>query len=317
MKIYRETEMSTEKWHADITITDDLVKHCLHHQFPTLAIQTLRCIGEGWDNKVYLINEELVFRFPRRNIAVQLIERENAVLTQLQSIQEVAIPNPIYLGKPSALYPYPFHGYKIIPGRSGCHAQLTSQQRTASIVPLTAFLKQLHQISASQALILGAKPPVFDRTDVQTATAALTEVAQKIIARNIAFIDMNIFQTEIQTAQSITLSPEQHCLIHGDLYCRHLIFNEGQLTGIIDWGDVAINHKAVDLAVLWSFYPASCHAYFLAHYGEVDPATWAYARFLGIYGTLTILLYAFDTHDALLVQEAMQSIHRINPHLFR
>lgn len=306
----------SEKWHADITITDALVTNCLTHQFPTLPIQTLRCIGEGWDNKVYLINEEFIFRFPRRNIAIQLIERENAVLTKLQSIQEVAIPNPIYLGNASEYYPYPFHGYRMISGQSGCHAYLTPQQRIASIVPLTAFLKQLHQINATQALALGAKPQVFDRTDVHTATTTLTEVVQKIIARKIAFIDMSIFQNEIDTALQIPLAREEQCLIHGDLYCRHLMFNEGQLRGIIDWGDVGINNKAVDLAVLWSFYPSSCHAYFLTHYGEVDPATWAYARFLGIYGALTILLYAFDTHDTLLAQEAMQSINRINPHLF-
>jgi aminoglycoside phosphotransferase (APT) family kinase protein len=33
------------------------------------------------------------------------------------------------------------------------------------------------------------------------------------------------------------------------------MFNQGRLTGIIDWGNTGINNRAVDLAVIFSFYP--------------------------------------------------------------
>lgn len=105
------------------------------------------------------------------------------------------------------------------------------------------------------------------------------------------------------------------CLVHGDLYCRHLLFNQGKLSGIIDWGDTGINHKAVDLSVMWSFYPPSCHSLFFELYGEVNPITWQYARFLGLYIMLTILLYGHAIDDKLLVAEATRAIRCINEDL--
>ena len=40
-------------------------------------------MGAGWDNTAYLVNGEWVFRFPRRTIAVPLLEAEGRVLPKL------------------------------------------------------------------------------------------------------------------------------------------------------------------------------------------------------------------------------------------
>ena len=78
--------MGTELWHPDIIVTDDLVKYCIEEQFIELApIVSVKCIGEGWDNKVFLVDEKFIFRFVHSKIASQLIARENAVLKNLQS----------------------------------------------------------------------------------------------------------------------------------------------------------------------------------------------------------------------------------------
>src|SRR5262245_21292901 len=127
-------------WHADIEITEELVRNCLQMQFPSLApIKTLQCIGEGLDNLVFLVNKNLIFRFPRRKVAVQLIERENNVLKNLQSMFNLAIPNPQYIGHSTDQYPYPFQGYAMLKGISGCHANLSPQDRNASLPLLATF----------------------------------------------------------------------------------------------------------------------------------------------------------------------------------
>lgn len=307
--------MNNELWHADIPITDELVKECLHHQFPLLApIKKIQCIGEGWDNKVFLINEKIIFRFPRRKIAVELIERENKILKNLYPIAAIDIPNPKYIGQPSSCYPYPFQGYDIIKGVSGCHAQLSTQARIASLRTLAIFLKQLHSVNETQALSLGAKPSMFDRTNIKKAVNELTERVDKIIARKLCIINEHNFQQEITMAQKVEL-PTDKCLIHGDLYCKHLLFNENKLTAIIDWGDVGINNRSVDLSVIWSFYPNSCHQQFFEIYGAVDSATWQYARFLGLYSSLTLILYGHATNDILLIEESTNAVKRINADL--
>ena len=145
--------MSAKEWHADINITESIAKSCIEQQFEQLTpLQSITCIGEGWDNKVFLINETIIFRFPRRKVAIQLIETENILLKNIQSRFSLYIPNPIYIGKPGADYPYPFQGYPILRGSSGCQANLTTNERDASIEPLARFLKELHSITEHEAL---------------------------------------------------------------------------------------------------------------------------------------------------------------------
>jgi hypothetical protein len=56
--------MGAELWYADIAVTEDLVTTCLQNQFSSLMpIISLECIGEGWDNKVFLLNEKIIFRY--------------------------------------------------------------------------------------------------------------------------------------------------------------------------------------------------------------------------------------------------------------
>ncbi len=306
--------MGTELWHSDIKITESAVQRSIENQFPMLApLQNIKLIGEGWDNKVFLINNEIIFRFPRRRVAIELIERENKVLDYLNSIIKIAIPNPKYIGHPDSHYPHPFHGYHIIPGKSGCTAELTPRNRIESLKPLALFLKQLHSIQEKQALSIGAKAQVFDRTQKVNIIDQLCERIAKINDKQICTLNTKVLQYEIEQIKDITLPMDDKVLVHGDLYSRHIMFQKGQLTGIIDWGDVGINNRAVDLMIIFSFYPQSNHEDFIKIYGKVESNTWRYARFLGLYSAITVLLYGHDIGDTLLAREAVAAIQRINP----
>lgn len=271
-------------------------------------------IGEGWDNKVFLVNDKIIFRFPHRKIAVELISQENFVLNNLPNFSEIQIPRPIYIGKPSSYYPYDFQGYKKIEGVASHEANLSLDERVKSLDIIAKFLKELHSIDENKALALGAKPQIFDRTCIENLIKNLNDRVEKIITRNICQINNDIYQQELNFVKSLTL-PKEKCLVHNDLDSRHLIFNHGKLTGIIDWGDIGISNKAADLAIIWDFYPKSCHQQFFNIYGFVDETTWNYARFLGIYSALTLLLFAADKNFVELKNESLNSIKNINDDL--
>jgi aminoglycoside phosphotransferase (APT) family kinase protein len=310
--------MSTEEWHADIHVTETLVKDCLQQQFPKLTpIKAIKYIGEGWDNKVFLVNNKFVFRFPRRKASVALIEHENIILKNLPTFSGIAIPVLKYIGQASSIYPYPFQGYEIIPGLSGHQAHLAVEDRISSITTLALFLKQLHSINDIQASAIGIKPQGLDsRSNVAHVVTVLEERVAKIRSRGLCNIHKDYLDQEIIIAKKLVLSDDL-CLVHGDLDFRHLIFNGKNLTGIIDWGDTDITNPAVDLEVIWSFYPPHCHSKFFEIYGEIKPDTWKYARFLGLYSAFSLMLYGVDLNDDLLVTEAINSIMRINPILIR
>ncbi len=67
-------------WAPEIAVDRELARHLIGSQFPELELRSLELIGEGWDNTVWLVDGEWSFRFPRREVAVPLVERELAVL---------------------------------------------------------------------------------------------------------------------------------------------------------------------------------------------------------------------------------------------
>jgi aminoglycoside phosphotransferase (APT) family kinase protein len=307
--------MTTPEWHADIDISEAAIRNILANQFPQLIIVSIKLIGEGWDNRVYLVNEQIIFRFPRRKVAVELITRENKLLPNLPQFCDLTIPIPIFIGQASADYPYIFQGYNLISGTSGYLANLSNDERNLSLPAIAKFLRQLHSIDSQKAILLGAEPQVFDRTEMDRAITVLQERVKTIIDKNICAINPELFQEEINTVKNLKLDFSEKCLVHGDLDCRHLLFKDKKLVGIIDWGDTGINHKAVDLSIIWNFYPTTQHTQFFEIYGEVDTVSWQYARFLGLYSAFTQILYGHDINDLALFSEAVNAVKRINSKL--
>src|SRR5215468_3173103 len=105
-------------WTPDWVVTPELARSLIEENWPALKPVSVKDIGSGWDNTAYLINSSFVFRFPRRTVAVPLIETEIALLPRLAPQLPLRIPVPVYAGSRSPSYPCPFAGYSSIPGRT-------------------------------------------------------------------------------------------------------------------------------------------------------------------------------------------------------
>jgi len=51
---------------ADRELTPETVREVVREQFPELAVTTLEPMGEGWEHETYLVDDHVVFRFPRQ-----------------------------------------------------------------------------------------------------------------------------------------------------------------------------------------------------------------------------------------------------------
>jgi hypothetical protein len=91
--------MPTKPWDAEQGVGPQLAIKLVETQFPELAPVSLELFGEGWDNRAYLVNHQFVFRFPRRQIAVNLMAIENSLLPSLVHQLPLPIPSHIYIGK--------------------------------------------------------------------------------------------------------------------------------------------------------------------------------------------------------------------------
>ena len=105
-------------WAAEATVGPEQARRLVESQFPALAPARIEPFGVGWDNTAYLVNGSAVFRFPRRQMAVPLLENECRVLPRLAGRLTLPVPRPEWVGTPTAEYGWPFAGYPMLPGRT-------------------------------------------------------------------------------------------------------------------------------------------------------------------------------------------------------
>ncbi len=290
--------MTSDPWTADIDVDAALVAALVGAQFPELAGTSVAPLGVGWDNAAFLVDERLLFRFPRRRIATRLIEREVALLPPIETALPLPISAPHFVGKPSAEYPWTFAGYALIRGTTACSVSLADEQRAALARPLGEFLRALHAIDPAPLVELGLPPDEIGRLDHRKRLAAVTERLPRLAAAHLVPGPEALLEwLEAHPPQPI--DDAERTIVHGDLYARHILLDpQARPAGVIDWGDMHLGDPALDLAIAQLMLPAGAHAAFCDAYGPIDERTWNAARFRAIYHAILEIDYGIREGDA-------------------
>lgn len=295
---------------ADIIIDAKIVSTLLQEQF-ALCVEKISLLGEGWDNSVFLVNGDLVFRFPRRKEAAGLVEKEMRVLPLLKDRLTLSIPDPIYFGKPTPAYESAFYGHQLIKGQSGCSVRLSKNEYERAAIDLGLFLRGLHDIGDLPPLATNVEPS-FDRTDFEKYYQTFVERLRTVEQWYDLTAHQNKFEEICNDAQKYRPVSTKKVLIHGDFYHRHLIFNESmRVSGVIDWGDSSIADPVGDLGIIYQFLPQSARKYFFETYGDVDDNALHYARFIGLYLAVALLWFGYDRKDQDLIRTSLWTFAEI------
>ncbi|WP_191566606.1 phosphotransferase [Metabacillus idriensis] len=293
-------------WSAEQVVTETLAKKLIEEEFPELKPVEVSLLGKGFDNTVYEVNKLYVFRFPRREIAVRLLEIEKQILPKLASKVEMAIPVPVFFGNPSKDYKWMFLGYHKVAGETP--SELSEVQRISMAAPLAEFLKTVHAFPAEIARKHGAEDDHFGRLDLKKRIPMLQANIDKLkqIHKGEISDRMQHYLDSLSKMESVSA---EH-LVHGDLHIRNILIDkDGALSGIIDWGDTHIGDPAVDLSIVYSLLPPEARETFFGIYGKVTEDTKELARFKAIYTHSVLMVYGYDLQDLALVQSAETSIH--------
>jgi len=295
-------------WRPERQISEELAAALIEGVAPELAPVTLSAFGEGFDNVAYLANGQWVFRFPRRAVAAELIEVETGILPALAPLP-VAVPFPTYVGAPDDDFPWSWAGYEKLDGVTGDRAELDDETRVQLAPMLALFLTALHEFPEDVARDLGVPPDRIRRADVRYRH---DQAARRLIdAHANRWLEGERF-VHILDAVALDWEPRADVLCHGDFYSRHMLFDEGGLCGVIDWGDVHLGDPGVDLMVAHSFLPPAAHAFFRQVYGPIDEMRWRFARLKALHHTLSVLFYAHDVDDAELRREAERALRYLS-----
>lgn len=296
----------TQPWEAERVVDPSLALALIREQFPDVGARRAEPFGQGWDNTMLLVDGEWLFRFPRRQVAVHALATEARVLPHIADALPMAVPRPEWIGEPTEAFGWPFIGYRMLSGRTGCGIRLTSDQRMSAAEPLARFVRALHDIDPGPV-----EPPSDElaRADLAGKRAVAIERLERVQALGIvddASPWIERFDEPIPTA------PATRVLSHGDLYSRHVLFDdETRPCAVIDWGDVHLGSPLVDLSLAFMLLPEPARARFFAIYGGVDDVTLQLARLRGIWHAASELVYAQDVGDADLLTEARRSLEHL------
>ena len=298
-------------WVADIDVDESLVVHVIGDQFPSLAPISIRTIGEGWDNLAFVVNDQYVFRLPRRRLGVQLIRNEMAVLDSIARRLPLPIPRPKFIGEPCVEFPYPFFGYAFLRGTTACRMNLSNGERDGIADQLAELLVALHSISSDEAFAMGAVEDELRRVDPSHRVPRTRERLRK--CHELGLIDSaDAFEPIIRSAADLSESERAsvpRALTHGDLYVRHLLLDDDRrLCGIIDWGDVHAGSIATDLSIAYLVLPPESHDRFFHTYGQVNHATIALAKLRALNHTSSVAEFAIENDDQDLLRECRYSL---------
>lgn len=293
----------THAWKQTIEIDEKKAKQLIESQH-TITVSKIHLLDAGWDNLVYLVNDTMIFRFPRREFGLDCMKNEIALLPYIASQVSFPLSAPQWIGQPSDLYPHPFAGYSIIPGRAVSDAIPSLIANTTFATILASWLSELHAIPVTEHYAQLVKGEQGWRYDVPHRVSRCKENLTRYENYFLQLgFDKHLLLEMIAKLPALTFKEDKQSYLHADLYSRHVIMNPETVapTGLIDWGDTHIGHPGIDLAV-GMIFTEEAFQHFLSAYGPVDE------------GMMNLLLFhAFCHHMSFLPYTCEQN----KPHLMR
>jgi aminoglycoside phosphotransferase (APT) family kinase protein len=272
---------------AEVEVSTGLVRRLLAGQHPDLAGLPVGFLANGWDNELYRVGDELVARLPRRALGAQIIINEQRWLPGLAPKLPLPVPDPVRTGVPGCGYPYSWSVVPYLPGVPA--AQASSFDAAAAAAAVGGFLGALHA------------PAPVDAPANPSRGVPLTERAGTFAA-NLALLTGHVDRDAVLRAWDTALAAPGYggppVWLHGDLHPANILVDGGQVSGVIDFGDITAGDPASDLAVAWMLLPSGCHAGFWSAYqasgGRPGDALRARARGWALNFAIVFLAHSED-----------------------
>jgi aminoglycoside phosphotransferase (APT) family kinase protein len=248
---------------AEVEVSADLVRRLLAGQHPDLACLPVEFLANGWDNELYRVGDGLVARLPRRALGAEIIKNEQRWLPELAPRLPLPIPYPERIGVPAHGYPYSWSVVPFLPGVPA--AQVSSVDPVGAAAVVGGFLGALHVPAPADA---PANPfrgvPLANRAGSFAANLALLTRQAGRAGRD------QVDRDAVLRVQDAALAAPRYdgppVWLHGDLHPANVLVNDGQVSGVIDFGDITAGDPAGDLSVAWMLLPLDCHSGFWSAY---------------------------------------------------
>lgn len=226
-------------------------------KYPDLTIRNYYLNEIGQNNDVYVINKELVFRFPKYESGIVQLRRETEILDYISDKIHVAIPKPLYQSLQASEPGKVFMGYPIIDGEplwNECLKVVNRDEYVKELASqLVSFLTELHAISLdnfTKKIQLKIRNP---REEMQQLYENIQSKLFSYMRKDAQLQIVKSFETALNGNAFSNIDLK---LVHGDFGASNILWNEKtmEISGIIDFGNCGIGDPAYDFAGICSSY---------------------------------------------------------------
>lgn len=277
-------------------INADIVASLVADQFPQWdELPIVPVAQSGWDNRTFRLGSDKIVRLPSAEHYAPAIQTEQAWLPKLAPNLPIAIPTLLGRGKPTDRYPWHWSVYDWIEGEHPSRKDASK----ALAAQLANFLKALHRIPS-----IGG-PSAGDRNFHRGGD--LSHYNDQVRAALARLSDQREREDATRVWDEALASVWRHdpVWVHGDFAATNLLVQDGDLTGVIDFGQLAVGDPACDLTIAWALLPASERLIFREAIG-LEADTWVRAKGWAVWKAV-ILVSGIASGPPHLVEDA----HRV------
>lgn len=209
--------------------------------FPEITIEKYHIIETGWMNRIIVVNDSIVFRFPRTGSGIRRLSSELKLLSVLRD-PPVRIPEYQFI---HMVDPF-FAGYGMIQGDTVEMAKSLGKGVLNDFVSLLDYMHQFKEDSFA-----GTSLRIYNsRTWIEREESLINSFREALEVYTGHVYFHGIFML-LDLAMS-DLIQSDISLIHGDLSRGNVILNRkhSRINGVIDWSDSSYGDRALDIAAV-------------------------------------------------------------------
>jgi aminoglycoside phosphotransferase (APT) family kinase protein len=235
----------------------------------------------------------LLVRLPRTVGKAAALRVEREWLPRLAPHLPVRVPEPVFAGEASAIFPAPWAVLRWINGAEAGAATVQDWDRFGA--DLAGFVQALHRVD-----LMGAQHSWYRGGDLAPCDGWVSEALAS--CRNLvgAELDIDAVASFWRAGLAQPPSPHSRVWLHGDLKPTNLLVEDGRLTAVIDFGAVSVGLPDAEHATVWDLPSAAREAYWNAL--SLDEATWLRARAWAVAPAVSGLAYYWDTFPAFVTE---------------
>jgi aminoglycoside 2''-phosphotransferase len=234
---------------------------------PEVVIGSMVLNQEGLLNTVIVVNDEIVFRFPKNEHGTKRMKGEFGILRLLKDYITLAIPSPFYENEDCM-------AYRMIPGetlRRDVLMRLAEDDRQAIADQLAQFFRELHGFPLGE--ITGFEIPVADALmKYEGWVKAYERIREKVFPLLLPHLRECVtehFESHLADRSNFEYELK---MVDTDIPPYHIMFDSARkrLSGIIDFGCAGLGDPAIDLGVIIYNYGESFFKRFYKVYPEAE-----------------------------------------------